>query len=139
MGLRTPLAETESPAETAPLLGPGLGDATSGSLNKTTSQGTFAGSSGDVGIGAADTENGSSHAGTDINGSSTDSAKPVKMAALFPALAIGVRARDIFYHGFFIVLQKGARLTHELYDSNIDLPRGARPDAHHRDLRQDRQ
>ncbi|KAI1183928.1 major facilitator superfamily domain-containing protein [Nemania serpens] len=90
MGLRTPLAETESPAETAPLLGPGLGDATSGSLNKTTSQGTFAGSSGDVGIGAADTENGSSHAGTDINGSSTDSAKPVKMAALFPALAIGI-------------------------------------------------
>lgn len=104
MASQTPQAETESPAETAPLLGPDRGVAISGSSNKVASQGTFAGSSSDAGIGAAaDVENGSLHAETATDGfpSSTDLAKPnAKMVALFPALAIGVRARDTSCHGF---------------------------------------
>lgn len=93
MGSQTSQAETEPPAETAPLLGSGLVGATFGSSTKVASQGIFAGSNSDAGIGAADMENGSLHAGSAVNGfSSTGLAKPdVKMAALFPALAIGVR------------------------------------------------
>ncbi|KAI1202699.1 major facilitator superfamily domain-containing protein [Nemania serpens] len=92
MGSQTSQAETEPPAETAPLLGSGLVGATFGSSTKVASQGIFAGSNSDAGIGAADMENGSLHAGSAVNGfSSTGLAKPdVKMAALFPALAIGV-------------------------------------------------
>ncbi|KAI1113342.1 major facilitator superfamily domain-containing protein [Nemania sp. NC0429] len=91
--MRLPTPQTET--ETAPLLGPGLGDATSASPNKIVSQGTFADSSSDVIDSTADVENGPPHAGTAaINGFSptgTAKAKPdVKMAVLFPALAIGI-------------------------------------------------
>ncbi|TGJ80592.1 hypothetical protein E0Z10_g8186 [Xylaria hypoxylon] len=87
MGSRTISAGNGFP--TAPLLGQRHG--TSGSSNKVVSHGTFAGSSHDAETGATNIENGSPRVEAVFNGVSGDPPKPrVKMAALIPALAIGI-------------------------------------------------
>ncbi|KAI0871200.1 MFS multidrug transporter [Hypoxylon argillaceum] len=82
-----PEAGTGPSAETAPLLGPP--DATLKSPIKEASKGISANSSNGGRTGAADIENGSPHA-VEAGANGTSSKPGVNMAALLPALAIGI-------------------------------------------------